>query len=444
MGRFSEIFLIFFLLTGISGAPRLPAGERIYLNLHYEDLSTSPWGRAADFGERLKRLARQALPPRGHCFTVNIVLAEPSEPQTFSAKEGKHRLLRVTIPRDYAKIEPDMRSVTNLTAWLLLANLGVRPEHADKIRDSWYVTGLARKALSEMHLIHSPFSGYFPAAYAFGADGILPTLRQVTAVPLRIEDSAPRLVYEEYCELLLELCSRSRLFREGFLAETVRRTLDGSAPDGFRLFAETAGPAILKRNPGILKQDARGAEREKELEKWFRGGLERLLTLDLLPASVRRVETEYRAATRFQYRADGSVLTGSPADFVHQWDKMERPWERLTELMNRLLALGRIVPPDLAIPLSDIRSALSRFRTDRSEESLRSFQCAESAFFRAMERHIALERMLEKTERHVLSPATRYFVTFPVLNQWEKRGASPSPGIDAFLNAGLAGGGAGK
>ena len=440
MGRFSEIFLIFFLLTGISSAQRPPAGERIYLNLHYEDLSTSPWGRATDFGERLKRLARQALPPRGRCFTVNIVLAESSEPQTFSVKQGRHRLLRITIPRDYAKIEPDMRSVTNLTAWLLLANLGIKPEEAEKIRDSWYVTGIARKALSEMHLVHSPFSGYFPAAYTLGADGVLPTLRQLTAVPLRTDDSAPRLVYEEYCELLLELCSRSRLFREGFLAETVRRTLEKRETDGFRLFAETAGPAILKRNPGLLKQDAKGKDREKELEKWFRGGLERLLTLDLLPASVRRVETEYRAAVRFHYKADGSLLTGSPADFVRQWEKMERPGECLSALMNRLISLGRIVPPDLVLPLSEIRSALSRFRTDRSEESLRNFRRAEAAFFHSIERHIAVEQLLEKTEKSILPPATRYFVTFPVLNQWENLGASPAPGINALLNAGIAGG----
>lgn len=434
MRYFSEIFLIFFLFAGGIFAQTPPAGQRIYLNLQYEDLSTSPWGRATDFGERLKRLTLQALPPRGHSYTVNLVLAEPSEPRQFNAELGKHNLLQVTIPHDYAKIESDISSVTTLTAWLLLANLGVKPEHAEKIRNAWYVTGLARKALSEMHRSGTPFSGYFPAAYTFSSNGIFPTLRQLTSGPLRMDDSAPRLIYEEYSELLIELCSRNRLFREGFLEKIVRRTLDKSKTDGFRLFAETAGPAILKRNPGILRQDAKDAEREKELEKWFRAGMERLLMLDLLPGSIRQVEAEYRKATRFQYHADGSVLTGSPEDFVNQWEKMKRPGEQLTTVIKQLVALGLVVPPDLMLPLSKIRSALSRFRTDRSEESLKEFRSAEENFFRAMEHHIALERFLENTERNVLPPATRYFATFKVLEASEKRGASPSNRINALLN----------
>ena len=66
MRHFSEIFLIILLLTALSGslsAQLLFQGERKYLDLHYEDLSTSSWARATDFGERMKRLARQALPP---------------------------------------------------------------------------------------------------------------------------------------------------------------------------------------------------------------------------------------------------------------------------------------------------------------------------------------------------------------------------------------------
>ena len=434
MRYFSEIFLIFFLFAGGIFAQTPPAGQRIYLNLQYEDLSSSPWGRATDFGERLKRLTLQALPPRGRFYTVNIVLAEAGTARRFHAEVGKNRLLRITIPHDYAEIESDIASVATLTAWLLLANLGMEPEYAEKIRDSWYVTGLARKALSEMHREGTPFPGYFPAAYTLTSNGILPTLRQVTGTPLRTDDSAPRLIYEEYSELLIELCSRNRLFREGFLVKTIQRTLGSAEADGFQLFAATAGPAILKRNPGLLKQDAEGAEREKELEKWFRNGLERLLMLDLLPASIRKVEEKYRNAIRFQYRSEGSVLTGSPEDFMKQWEKMEHPEKRLSEVMRKLVSLGQIAPPDLSLPLSEIRAALTRFRTDRSEETLLKFRKAEKKFFRAMEQHIAMERLLEDTERSVLPPATRYFATFQVLRDREKDGPSPAGGINALLD----------
>ena len=423
MRHFSEIFLIILLLTALSGslsAQLLFQGERKYLDLHYEDLSTSSWARATDFGERMKRLARQALPPVRGCHIAIITLAEEGAPQVFEAKLEKRRFVRITIPRDYRRIEPDTRSITDLMSWLLLANAGFGPEHADKIRDSWYVTGLARKALSEMSLISSPFSGYYPAAYLFESDGIAPTLRQLTSVPLLAGDSAPRLIYEEYSELL---------------------TLDNPESDGCRLFAEAAGEAILKRNTGILRQDAKGAERELELEKWFRRELERLLIWDLLPASVRKIETEYHKAVRFRYTHEGSTLTGTPADFALQWEKMDNPGKLLSSVMDRLLALGQIIPPDLAVPLSEVRSSLSRLRTDRSGESLQKLRQAEASFFTELERHIAIERFLIETEKRVLPPATRYFITLQVLKQQEAQGASPASGINALLNAGISGGG---
>ena len=444
MRHFSEIFLIILLLTALSGslsAQLLFQGERKYLDLHYEDLSTSSWARATDFGERMKRLARQALPPVRGCHIAIITLAEEGAPQVFEAKLEKRRFVRITIPRDYRRIEPDTRSITDLMSWLLLANAGFGPEHADKIRDSWYVTGLARKALSEMSLISSPFSGYYPAAYLFESDGIAPTLRQLTSVPLLAGDSAPRLIYEEYSELLIQLCSKNRLFREGILEQIIKKTLDNPESDGCRLFAEAAGEAILKRNTGILRQDAKGAERELELEKWFRRELERLLIWDLLPASVRKIEAEYHKAVRFRYTYEGSTLTGTLADFVLQWEKMDNPGKLLSSVMDRLLALGQIIPPDLAVPLSEVRSSLSRLRTDRSGESLQKLRQAEASFFTELERHIAIERFLIETEKRVLPPATRYFITLQVLKQQEAQGASPASGINALLNAGISGGG---
>ncbi len=442
MRHFSEIFLIILFLMALSGSlsAQLFQGERRYLELHYEDLSVSSWAQASDFGERMKRLARQALPPVRYAYTPIITLAEKNAPQVFKAELEKQRLLRITIPQDYRRIEPDIRSITNLMSWLLLANAGLKPEHADKIRDSWYVTGLARKALSEMSLINSPFSDYYPAAYLFESYGISPTLRQVTSVPLRVNDSAPRLIYEEYSELLIEFCSRNRLFRSGFLGEIIRKTLASPEADGCLLFAETAGEQILKRNPGILRQNVKGAERERELDKWFQRELERLLTWNLLPASVQRIETEYHKAVRFRYRHEGSTLTGTPPDFASQWEKMDNPNELLTAVMDKLLALGQLIPPDLAIPLSEVRSSLSRFRTDRSEESLQQFRQAEASFFTELERHIAIEHFLNATEKRMLPPATRYFITFQVLRQWEARGASPVSGINALLNGETTGG----
>ena len=134
-------------------------------------------------------------------------------------------------------------------------------------------------------------------------------------------------------------------------------------------------------------------------------------------------------------------MTGTPADFALQWEKMDNPGKLLSSVMDRLLALGQIIPPDLAVPLSEVRSSLSRLRTDRSGESLQKLRQAEASFFTELERHIAIERFLIETEKRVLPPATRYFITLQVLKQQEAQGASPASGINALLNAGISGGG---
>ena len=134
-------------------------------------------------------------------------------------------------------------------------------------------------------------------------------------------------------------------------------------------------------------------------------------------------------------------MTGTPADFALQWEKMDNPGKLLSSVMDRLLALGQIIPPDLAVPLSEVRSSLSRLRTDRSGESLQKLRQAEVSFFTELERHIAIERFLIETEKRVLPPATRYFITLQVLKQQEAQGASPASGINALLNAGISGGG---
>ena len=100
MRHFSEIFLIILFLMALSGSlsAQLFQGERRYLELHYEDLSVSSWAQASDFGERMKRLARQALPPVRYAYTPIITLAEKNAPQVFKAELEKQRLLRITIP----------------------------------------------------------------------------------------------------------------------------------------------------------------------------------------------------------------------------------------------------------------------------------------------------------------------------------------------------------
>ena len=141
-----------------------------------------------------------------------------------------------------------------------------------------------------------------------------------------------RLIYEEYSELLIELCSRNRLFREGFLEKIVRRTLDKSKTDGFRLFAEAAGPAILKRNPGILRQDAKDAEREKELEKFcmdYEQNKAELSSLDsrLSESSVREKELSLRLGAALYEQCSFGLLDRSAFAPVYRDAEKERNLE---------------------------------------------------------------------------------------------------------------------
>ena len=116
MRNFSAIFLILMLpvFLPVMLHAQVADGAKKLVLLQYEDLANSPWARAVDFGDRMKRLARQALPPLPRHYQTIITLAPPDEPQTFSAKYDHPRAIRIRIPGDYALIEPDTKAIARM------------------------------------------------------------------------------------------------------------------------------------------------------------------------------------------------------------------------------------------------------------------------------------------------------------------------------------------
>ena len=432
MRRFSGIFFLF--LAGlIFHAQQTSGATKVYFS-EYEDLANSNWAKANDFAERLKRLARQTMPYNGQSYQTVIVLAEKNKPQTFHAEFDGRKTVRIQIPSDYRLFLHDMSSTTRLCSWFLLANAGLPPEHAQIIQNTWFVTGLTRKAIHEMHFVDTPFSSYYPAAYTLESHALAPKLKKIAGTPLLPTDAAPRMIYEEYCELLVLICAKNKLFKEDNLHQIILETVR-SFPntDHFRIFLNHMAPSVIRRETGTKKLPEQ--EQADFMEQWFRRELSRALTWDLLPASVQRIEQEYRKAVTFQYRRreTGSELTGKLVDLAEQWDQMEQPEKLHAEVLRRLILLGQIVPPDLVHPLSALRFAVIKFRTARTPAEIAEMKNAEAKFFAALENHIAIDRFLNRTERESLPPGTRFYLTRWMLWQKEMRESIPVTGIDRLL-----------
>jgi len=88
--------------------------------------------------------------------------------------------------------------------------------------------------------------------------------------------------------------------------------------------------------------------------------------------------------------------------------------------------LTRSAPPDLRIPLSDVRAALQVFSHDPQERTGRALLEAERRFFRALERNLVLEKFLRETETACVSPSARYYLTFSLID-YEKQAVNQPP-----------------
>ena len=454
-----------FFLTGVR--PSAAADGEFYV-LNYENAATSPRARLVSLTERLKRLSRQTLhlPKSRKAREIFATLSDGKKEKLFTYRMDKRGNMRIILPNSYDKLWQEPAALPRLTGWYLFGHAAKNPELEKSFRNSWFVVGLSRKVMGEMNLVRTPFAGYFPAAYALTSISRYPTLQSLLETELLPDDTVPRLIYEEYCELLVMICARSGLFRAGLLS----RLLDDLEKDPSRkkdmpeLFRKHSRKALEKRAPKIFKGIATNDQLNAAFEAWFRKELDELLNYGFLPASAAKIETLYQKAVRFESplkpedknaggKTDkGKNTGGKPAgkrekeedrtvdtvsggleELIANYQKLKAPERIAADIIGNISRLRHISPPDLKIPLSNIRNALQTFTARPSVQNGNALLRMEQEFFKALENHLALEIFLAKTEVDCVSPAARYYLTFSLIDYGRKPEQQPLRGLAELL-----------
>ena len=443
------LLLIPLLLTG---AP-LPAPVSKYYPVRFEDAKISPRARTIVLVNMLRKDIMHVLPAErklGHPPRKVSVLYEKGNPaEVFSMRKNRHGTCIISLPENCEDLLQLNNALPTLCAWMLAASAGMDPAKAEALRNSWYVTGIARKLLRSIMPVKSPFTQYFPSAYVLTAHNKYPTLKSLLNQELTGEDSCARLLYEEYSELLVLICIRQGLFRKGLLPFLMEKTRMGENRKdmaayfqdfAFRHFSsEKKGKHLFKIRPG------REIRAEEVLEQFFRQETEKLLNWNFLPASALKLETRYQKATFFEVplkkdgpRDNNRIRLASKKFFRKQTpDSSDRremvrgDLEKLTRIypdlanpaeaaLKMALNTGKIAfmaSPDLLPALLEVRSALLFFAGKQNPSSARRLLKADENFHAALERNVLLEQFLEKTENKVLAPSVRYYVTLTLLQK---------------------------
>lgn len=433
MFRKNGKYLIFFALGWLlflPGTGNLTAADGGFYVLKYEDAAVSPRARVISLSDRLRHLTRQYVVRRKNSKTreIFIELTDGRKRKPFTYLIDKRGNMRIILPDSYPKLLSGPSALPQLTGWYLFGYAGKDPELERNFRNSWFVVGIARKLLGEMNRQRMPFTGYFPAAYALTSASRYPKLESLLNTPLLPEDTAMRLVYEEYCELLTAICIRNGLFRAGLLTALLE-DLEKSPQrrDMAELFRRHTQAVLKKRFAVIFSRAVSQADLKEAYEQWFRKELDELLNNNFLPASAEKLEAVYLKATRFQSRRKKTreephppMASGSLPELVRCYSQLESPEKTAAGIIGRLSRLTRAAPPDLRIPLSDVRAALQVFSLDPQAKTGRGLLEAERRFFRALERNLVLEKFLRETETACVSPSARYYLTFSLID-YEKQ-----------------------
>ena len=82
-----------------------------------------------------------------------------------------------------------------------------------------------------------------------------------------------------------------------------------------------------------------------------------------------------------------------------------------------------------------VRNALMNFAANPgSASAANQLREADSAFYAALEHHIALKRFLDTTEQEMVSPAARYILSFRLFRLYERPEMQISRRLTEFFN----------
>ena len=443
MSRFFGKYLIFSLILLAVPLPPQAADGRLYM-LDFEDAAVSPRGRVIMLSEQLKRLTRQCIPGRGDQSVREIfaVLSDGKTSRPFTFRLDKYNNLRCYLPDSYPKLMEEPAALPRLTGAFLFGRAGKDPALEKHFRSSWFVVGLSRKLLDDMNPLSTPFSGYFPAAYALTSAEIYPSLHRLLKTPLLPEDTTPRLIYEEYCQLLVTICLRDGLFREGLLSRMLDELEKDPKADMPEMFGRLAIPLLKKKRPSLFPAKTAVPDQSAILEKWFRQELDALLNGMFLPPGTAKMESRYLEAVRFSAElkpSDGKQnsppvrIEGGLADLVRAYDRLKDPEKTANGIVFSLTRLLRHAPGGMKIPLERVRTALQEYIRTPKEDAAGRLLEAERQIFAALEKELLLERFLTETDRDCVAPAARYYLTFHLIDYHRNAEEQPLPELARLL-----------
>jgi len=448
MSRFFGKYLIFsvmLLAVPLPDRSGVQAADNMLYMLNFEDAAVSPRGRVIMLSEQLKRLVRQCIPSRGEKSSVReifSVLSDGKSSLPFTFRLDKYNNLRCFLPDSYPKLMAEPAALPRLTGIFLFGRAGKDPALEKHFRNSWFVVGLSRKLLDDMNPLATPFNGYFPAAYALTSAEVYPSLHRLLATPLLPEDTAPRLIYEEYCQLLVMICIRNGLFREGLLARMLDELEKNPDADMPEMFCRLTLPRLKKKRPSLFPASPAVPDQSEIMEKWFRQELDALLNGMFLPPGSEKMESRYLEAVRFsaELKTAGQNQTAPPVqiqggllELTRQYDRLKEPEKTAHEIVFKLTRLLRLSPGSLKIPLERVRTALQEFiRTPQPAAAARLLE-AERQVFTALEKNLVLERFLSETDRDCVAPAARYYLTFHLIDYHRSSGEEPLPQLVRLL-----------
>ena len=402
--------------------------------------------------ERFESVAAWAFPLRRNPFRCRLLQPDSG------GKSGKEaetylfgatlfgREVRIRLPGPFRTWTKDRESREMLMAWFVLARLELPPEYAERIRDHWIILGLARKAWESFQDTSSlPLSRSCPMAYALESHGIRPSLAKLlsSAVPSQRTSPQARELQAEYAELLLEAADRSGLLKNNRLEGFVKAVLaEKSGVDAMDLFLEFAGPALRRRQvfgkrsgKDTSGKDTGTASREEICGKWFSESMGKLLISSFTPYAAEYFETLYHQAAEITYTdADGQEKVCSLSDLPMKREEIPDLNNKITQLLGHLSFLSTRGAPEFSAPLSQIRLAVTKCRTEGGEAVRDEIARAERQLFSAFSARHALERYLAEAELRFSGPRVCFRNALEALERSEQRSRAVFPAVNRYLD----------
>lgn len=360
---------------------------------------------------RFRHLARTALPRITAGLSAEIpcsyLVPPPDGKGTFGLVRKGWGRREITLPERFESWADDPVKLDQFVRWSCLARLGFPPEKAEELPDSWIFAALARKAVTENWRLRSSRFGRFPAAYALASHGVFPEMKDIVGIAPSPSDGFSRMIYEEWAQLLFDLCTRSGAVKKGLVERYLTELVRNPAADQNALFQSVFLKHVAaygNRRYGRFVQ----TDRVFDVDKWFRRETEKILLNRFLPMSLNYLETSYRQTLNLPGK------DGNPVSIFELAKRMRGPLPldlqlALSESVIRQTELLYMSAPQVTPAFAALIEEISRFRNEGgTEQSAERMEKAEKRFLLSLEQQALVERILREAERKHVPPGERH------------------------------------